>query len=234
MPHVPFLVTGIEGIVFDMDGLLIDTEPIWRRSMIEVFGEVGLELTEEQCMETMGVRVAEVVDLWYDRQPWQGPSKEEITRRIIDGVIDHVAIEGEPMPGVLQAFELVHQLGLPVAIASSSSENLIEAVLETLGVRHLVLAIRSADDEQEGKPHPAVYLSAARALGVSRQACVAFEDSPNGVLSAKAAGMLCIAVPDPLIASDQRFDVADLRLSSLTELTSESLATLVSDPDRER
>jgi mannitol-1-/sugar-/sorbitol-6-/2-deoxyglucose-6-phosphatase len=209
-----------------MDGLLIDTEPIWRRTEIEIFGRLGLHLTEEQCLETMGVRVSEVVALWYDRHPWTGATVEEVTRQIIDAVIEHVRLEGEPKPGVREAFETIRLAGLPMAIASSSSEDLIRAVVERLELSEYISVICSADLEAVGKPHPAVYLTAAQALGVEPERCLALEDSPNGVLSAKAAGMYCIAVPDPFLADDPRMNEADLRLSSLLELTPKLLDQL--------
>ncbi|HEY8685738.1 MAG TPA: hexitol phosphatase HxpB [Chloroflexota bacterium] len=216
----------LEAAIFDMDGLLIDTEPIWRRSEIEVFGELGLHLTEEQCMETMGVRVAEVVELWYSRYPWDGPTCEEVTRQIYASVIEHVLSEGEPLPGVLYTLRTVRDRGLLCAIASSSSEILIRAVIQKLNIGEFIQTICSADDEAEGKPHPAVYLTAARRLGVPPDRCVAFEDSPNGVQSAKAAGMLCIVVPDPYLAGDPRMERADLRLESLEEFSSQTLDSL--------
>ena len=215
-----------------MDGLLIDTEPIWRRVEIEIFGRLGLHLTEEQCMQTMGVRVAQVVELWYSRDPWEGPTTAEVTAQIAGGVIAHVLAEGEPMPGVMAALETVRAAGLPIAIASSSSEELIRAVMRRLGIERYVQAICSADDEAEGKPHPAVYLRAAERLGVPPVECVALEDSPNGVLAAKAAGMYCIAVPDRFLAGDPRMNAADARLSSLEEFTPALLRDLRSEPIR--
>jgi sugar-phosphatase len=127
---------------------------------------------------------------------------------------------------VREAFETIRLAGLPMAIASSSSEDLIRAVVERLELSEYISAICSADLEAEGKPHPAVYLTAAGALGVEPERCLALEDSPNGVLSAKAAGMYCIAVPDPFLADDPRMNAADLRLSSLLELTPKLLDQL--------
>jgi sugar-phosphatase len=206
-------------VIFDMDGLLIDTEPVWRRVQIEVFGSLGLTLTEEECAATMGVRIAEIVDGWYARHRWDGPSPQEVTDRIIGGVIRHVLAEGEPRPGVLRALQEVHDARLPIGIASSSSEDLIAAVIRRLGIRHYVSTVCSADNEERGKPDPAVYCAAARALRVLPTACVALEDSPNGVLAAKAAGMYCIAVPDPHFNGDARMARADVIIPTLEEFS---------------
>jgi mannitol-1-/sugar-/sorbitol-6-/2-deoxyglucose-6-phosphatase len=221
-------VRQIQAAIFDMDGLLIDTEPVWRRSEIEIFGRLGLHLTEEQCLETMGVRIAEVVRRWYSRHPWSGPAVDEVTRDVVDTVIRHVLAEGEPKPGVLNVLDVIRAAGLPIAIASSSGEELIRAVIRRLRIEPYITAICSAEDEPEGKPHPAVYLRAAAHLGVAPACCLAFEDSPNGVLSAKAAGMYCIVVPDPYLASHPRMEEADLRLASLEEFTPELLSQLQS------
>jgi mannitol-1-/sugar-/sorbitol-6-/2-deoxyglucose-6-phosphatase len=220
-------VPRIRAVIFDMDGLLIDTEPIWRRAEIEVFGRLGLHLTEEQCLETMGVRLLDVVALWYGRRPWQGPSPAEVAREIEDAVIRHVRVEGEPKPGVCDALAAVHDAQLPIAIASSSSEALIDAVVEKLDIAPYIQVRCSGDAEPQGKPHPGVYLTAARSLGVAPDVCLALEDSPNGVLSAKGAGMICIAVPDPNFASDPRMQQADLVLPSLEQLTPSLIDELV-------
>jgi len=216
-------VTSLQAVIFDMDGLLIDTEPVWRQAEIEVFARVGLHLTEEQCMETMGVRVAQVVELWYQRHPWVGPTCDEVTEAIEDAVILHVREQGTPMRGVDNALDVVRAEGLPMAIASSSSVRMILAVVETLGIGGDIEAVASANDEAEGKPHPAVYLSAAAKLGVPPQACLALEDSPNGVVAAKAAGMICVSVPDVHLAHDPRMASADFRLASLDEFSAQTV-----------
>jgi sugar-phosphatase len=223
---------AIRAVIFDMDGLLIDTEPIWRRVEIAVFGELGLHLTEEQCMQTMGVRVPEVVALWYSRHPWSGPSIDEVTRRIEDGVIQYVVREGEPNPGVHEALAAVRAADLPIAIASSSSVEMIQAVVDRLGIGPLIQVICSGEHEERGKPFPDVYLTTARQLGVPPSACLALEDSPNGVLAAKAAGMYCIVIPDRFLADDPRMEAADLRLTSLLNLTPELLEEIASSPAR--
>ncbi len=121
------------------------------------------------------------------------------------------------MPGVRETLEAVSGAGYPLAIASSSSSEIIAAVLDTLGIAAYFQVAQSAEHEPYGKPHPGVYIEAARRLDVAPWRCLAFEDSPNGVIAAKAARMRCIAVPDPALQNDRRLQAADLILPSLAE-----------------
>lgn len=205
-----------QAVIFDMDGLLIDTESIWRIAMIEVFGSLGIALTEEQCIQTMGIRIAEIVEMYYRQYGWEGMSRDAVTEAIQGRVIAHVQLEGEPKLGVYASMNMVRAAGIPIAIASSSSERLIEAVITRLGLESYIQAACSGDNEPEGKPHPAVYLTTADRLGVVPGACLALEDSPNGVLSARRAGMTCVAIPDPHLATDQRFAQAHAILPALS------------------
>ena len=128
------------------------------------------------------------------------------------------------MPGVPGAIALFQRSGLRLAIASSSPKRLIDAVCTRL---ELAIEVRcSALDEAHGKPAPDVYLAAARRLGLSPARCLAVEDSPAGVISAKTAGLTCLAVPDPLLATDPRYRRADLVLPSLTLLDEPTLHKL--------
>jgi sugar-phosphatase len=120
---------------------------------------------------------------------------------------------------VLDAIRAVHEANIPIGVASSSSAELIRTVMERLQIAEYVTAIATGDDEVAGKPDPAVYLTAARKLGVDPHHCVAIEDSPNGVLAARAAGMYCIVVPDPHLADDPRMAEANLRLPSLKQFS---------------
>jgi sugar-phosphatase len=204
-----------------MDGLLIDTEPVWRTAQKEVFAELGVELTEADLLETTGVRIDDVAAAFL---PGVRLSPAEVAGRVTDVVIAYVRSDGEPMPGVPEAIALFERLGLRLAIASSSPERLIDAVCARLGLN---IDIRcSALDEPHGKPAPDVYLAAARRLALSPVRCLAVEDAPAGVVAAKEAGMSCLAVPDPLLAGDPRYRRADLVLSSLTELDEPVLRTL--------
>lgn len=204
----------MDAAIFDMDGLLIDSEPAWRRAEIEVFGEVGLTLTDAQCRETTGLRIDEVAAFHFARAPWEGPSTQEIATRIVDAMVENVSARGEPMEGAIETVALAAARG-PLALASSSPRRLIDATLTRLGIADRFAVVTSAEDDRYGKPHPAVYLRAADALGVAPTRCLVFEDSLNGVISAKAARMRCVAVPEE---PDPRFALADLTLGSLSEL----------------
>jgi HAD superfamily hydrolase (TIGR01509 family) len=205
----------IEAVVFDMDGVLVDSEPIWRAVEREVFARVGIDVTDEDLMATMGVRVAEVVERWHGRRPWDRPSRGEVAEAIVDGVARSIERNGALNEEAVRAVDYVAGLGLRLALASSSPMPLIRAVLSLGDVSHRFQAVLSAEDEEHGKPDPAVYLSAARALGVAPERCLAVEDSINGVRSAKAAGMVCVAVP--AASAPDGFQEADLVLGSMAE-----------------
>lgn len=224
MPPRP---SPFQAVIFDMDGVLIDSEPFWRESEIEVFGRNGLRLTEADCILTTGMRIGEVARYWYERQPWTGPAPGILAAEILRGVIRRVGERGTAMPGLHQAIRLFQARGLRLALASSSAMSLIDAVIDRLEMRPYFEEICSAENEPRGKPHPDVYLSAAARLVLPPRRCLAIEDSIAGVQAAKAAGMKCIAIPLPELRSDPRYYPADLILDSLTQITDGVLASLI-------
>lgn len=200
-----------------MDGLLIDSEKVWREVEVELFNEVGVPLTEQMCTETLGLRTDEVVRYWHHRYPWDKPSQKEVTDRLNDRMVEELSVRDIALPGVQEALEVCEQLDLPLAIASSSPLRLIKAGIKHLGIADRLQAIESAEHEVYGKPHPAVYIKTAEKLGVHPEHCLAFEDSPNGVLAAKAAKMKCIAIPDAIMKGHPNYAIADKVLGSLLE-----------------
>ncbi len=207
-----------EAVIFDMDGVLIDSEPIWQDVELELLGGLGVPLTREMCSETMGFRVNEAVGHWHERYPWAGPTVDEVVDDLVDGVISAIGARGEPKAGVHEAIAFLRDADLRLAIASSSYYRVIDAVLTRCGLADVFEVVHSAEDEANGKPDPAVYRTAAAKLGVTPEVCIAIEDSPNGVLSATRAGMTCIAIPEPGTEADPRFAEADLVLPSLVVL----------------
>ena len=216
----------IEAVVFDMDGLIVDTEPLWQDAEIELFATVGVELDRDLCRQTMGMRIDEVVDHWHRRSPWASPPPVEVAAAVLDRMVELVTTKAEMLPGVVEAIELFRAAGLVAALASSSSYRLIDAVVDRFGLRDAFAVIHSAEEEEYGKPHPAVYLTAAAKLGVEASHCLALEDSVNGLVSAKAARMRCVVVPEAAALDDPRFGLADLVLPSLAQFDAAALAAL--------
>ncbi len=201
------------GILFDMDGVLIDSEPFWRQAEIEVFATVGVHLTEEQCAETMGLRIDEVVRLRAPRH-----DQAALAEAIVSRVEQLVREKGVPLPGSREILEWIRQKDIPCGLATSSSYRLLESTLAALGLRDYFSIVHSAQDEIYGKPHPAVYLSAAQKLGIEPVEVLAIEDSVNGVIAGKAARMKVVAIPEAPFRSDRRFAIADYQCDSLSEL----------------
>ena len=214
----------LRAVVFDMDGLLVDSEPLWVRAEIEVFGEVGVMLAEEDCAKTKGLRVDDVIAYWYARRPWPGGSPAEVEARLIARVAELVRVEGRALPGVASAIDVAREDGRRLALASSSPSVLIRATLERLELSGVFEIVQSAETEAIGKPHPGIFLRTAERLGVSPVECVVLEDSLTGIIAAKAARMACIAVPFDHPHHEPRFVLADAVIGSLGELTRELLA----------
>ena len=209
-----------------MDGLLIDSEPLWEAAEMVIFPEVGVPLTPVLKKETTGLRTEEIVDHWHSRYPWSEPPVSAVATRLIERLRELVQERGAAREGAYQALEVCSNAGLPMAIASSSPLALIWSVLDKLAIRQYFNVVQSAEHEPFGKPHPGVYIATAQRLGVRPDQCLAFEDSPNGVLSAKAAKMTCIAVPDEALREHRAFCIADRVLGSLAEFDANMLAGL--------
>jgi mannitol-1-/sugar-/sorbitol-6-/2-deoxyglucose-6-phosphatase len=211
----------LRAVIFDMDGLLIDSEPLWVRAEIEVFGSFGVLLAEEDCARTKGLRVDDVVAYWHTRRGFGGASPAEVEARLVARVIELIRAEGRALPGIDAALAAARsESGRRVALASSSPMPIIQAALQRLGIATAFDVVSSAQSESFGKPHPAIFLRTAERLDVSPLECVVIEDSMTGVLAAKAARMGCIAVPFDHPAHDARFVVADAIVASLDDVTS--------------
>ncbi|HDG1711175.1 TPA: hexitol phosphatase HxpB [Kluyvera ascorbata] len=214
----------IRAAIFDMDGLLIDSEPLWDRGEHEVLSELGVDFTRRhELPDTRGLRIDLVVDLWFGQQPWTGPDRATVVERIISRVIALVEETRPLLPGVREAVALCKAQGLKVGLASASPLYMLEKVLTMFDLRDQFDALASADKLDYSKPHPQVYLNCATQLGVSPLNCVALEDSVNGMIASKAARMRSIVVPAAESQLDPRFSLADIKLSSLESLTRENL-----------
>ena len=213
----------MRAVIFDMDGVLVDSEPLWRLAEREVFAEVGLELTDADCERTMGMRTDEVIEHWYRLSPWEDATCAEVEARLEDRMRELITDRASAMPGLEASIAMIRGEGLVLGLATSSAPPLIEAVLSKLGLGDAFAISHSAINEERGKPDPAVFLTTARLLGVDPSECVAIEDSVAGVGSARAADMRVIAVPPPHLFDEAGYEEADIKLHSLEDLIPEML-----------
>jgi mannitol-1-/sugar-/sorbitol-6-/2-deoxyglucose-6-phosphatase len=215
---------SLRAAIYDMDGLVVDSEPSWIAAEVEVFRSLGVPMTPTLCRETTGMRLDEAVAHWSGRFPWEGPSQAEILQRLLGRATELIVARAVAKRGVLESLEVMRGAGLRCALASSSPMALIEAVMQKLKLMAEFELMVSAESEPFGKPHPAIYLRAAERLGVDPQECLALEDSLNGVVAAKAARMKCIAVPENW--RDPRLALADAVVESLLAVDAALLARL--------
>lgn len=210
--------------IFDMDGLLVDSEPLWDQAELDVIASLGVDISRRhELPDTLGLRIDMVVDLWFAQQPWNGPSRQEVTERIITRAIALVEETKPLLPGVREAVALCKSQGIKVGLASASPLHMLEKVLTMFDLRDDFDALASAEKLPYSKPHPQVYLDCAAKLGIDPLNCVALEDSVNGMIASKAARMRSIVVPAHENQDDPRFVLADVKLTSLTELTAAHL-----------
>ncbi len=198
-----------------MDGVLIDSEPLWKIAEIEGFGKVGIDLTHTDCEETVGLRMDEVVLMWYNRIGWEGKSLKEVENDVVDIVIREIKKQGTELPGVTKTLQTLKSAGYKIGLATSSATRILKTVLDQLHLAEYFDIVHSAENEQYGKPHPAVFLTAAKKLDVDPKKCLVFEDSLNGIISAKAARMKVIAIPEKTHEINEKFQIADKILDNL-------------------
>ena len=203
---------ALEAAIFDMDGLLVDSEPLWHEVEVAVFRSHGVPLTVERCLETKGMFLGDAVDHWYERYPWRGASRAEVAGQITDAMAARLDLGVDLKAGAEHALAFCEGRGARLALASSSPRRLIDAVVHSLDLGRRFAVVHSAEAEDAGKPDPAVFLTTAALLAVAPASCVVFEDSPAGVTAAKAAGMVCVAVPEPAPSGAIPGTEADARL----------------------
>lgn len=213
-------------VIFDMDGLLIDSEPLWGEAAHEVFSHYNFQLTKAQYATTTGMRTKEFVEWWFTHYKIDARHNAEAENAILKIVVDKVAAKGKSLPGVAHIFNFFIERNFKIGLATSSGTPLINVVVDKLGIRNYLQSIESAADLPYGKPHPQVYLNCANALNSHPTQCICFEDSFNGLIAAKAARMKCVVVPAPHDSKNEKFNAADLKISSLSNFNSLLLQAL--------
>jgi HAD superfamily hydrolase (TIGR01509 family) len=208
----------IAAVVFDMDGVIVDSEQVWDEVREAYTREVGGTYSESATRDMMGMSSVEWSRYMAEKLGVPG-TPEEINAAIVARMLERYGQAPPLIPGAVDAVRRCAERW-PLAVASSSNPELIEVVLEASGLRDVIPIAVSSQEVARGKPAPDVYLEAARRLGVEPRRCAAVEDSHNGIHSAKAAGMRVIAVPNPHFPpDDEALAQADVVLESIAQLT---------------
>lgn len=218
---------SINTIIFDMDGLLIDSEPLWYEAAQESFATFGISIDQDAYNQTTGLRTREFLHHWFTHFGVNLAHIEKTDKDITTRVIEKVIQKGNVMPGVHQSISMVQNAGLKIGLASSSPMSLIERVVEKLELNNAFAVLTSAEALPYGKPNPQVFINCAMALNSHPTECLCVEDSFNGMIAAKAARMKCLVVPHPEQFMQERWNIADKKLFTLSEWTPALLQELI-------
>jgi sugar-phosphatase len=206
-----------DAVIFDMDGVLIDSEPLWKIAMEEVFHSLGSTLKKEDFQKTVGLRIDEVVHFWNHHENWGISNESEIEEAIIVKMIELISKNAQPLSGVIETLTFLKNKELKIGLATSSSSRLIKVVLAELNIARFFDFVHSAENEAYGKPHPAVYIKVAEKLNVSPTKCLVIEDSFNGVIAGLAAKMKVVCIPEKTHFPNQRLAVADFHFETMND-----------------
>jgi len=201
-----------------MDGVLIDSENLWQQAEQDLFREVGVSITDDLLNQTRGLRSEEMVDHWCRRFSVKHIAPEILMQRYDERMTEVLRSRVPLMKGAREAIGFFKEKGLPLALASCSAMNQIEAAMERHQLNNNFEFMISASNGMPGKPHPEIYLQTAKKMGVEPTECLAIEDSFYGLISAKAARMKVLSMPDPEEYEQERFGAADVKIRSLTEI----------------
>ena len=200
-----------------MDGVLIDSEPLWKIAMEDVFSALGSKLTKEDFQKTVGLRIDEVIHFWNVTENWGVIDESKVVEDIISKMEELILANPFPLKGVIETLQFLKTKEFKIGLATSSSKRLINAVLSSLNIKFFFDFTWSAEDESHGKPHPAVYLSVAKTLNVSPNKCLVIEDSYNGVISGLAARMNVVCIPEKTHFPNPKLALADFQFESMQE-----------------
>ncbi len=204
-----------------MDGVLIDSEPLWKIAMEKVFCSLGSNLSKKDFEKTVGLRIDEVIRFWNVQENWNLESEELVEKQIIDELVVLINERGKPINGVVELLNFLKKSKIKIGLATSSSFVLIETVLNKLELKPYFNATHSAEHEDFGKPHPSVYIKTASQLGVLPEECLVVEDSLNGIISGLSARMKVVCIPEKTHLKNPRLTVADFYFHSMPELLKE-------------
>jgi sugar-phosphatase len=204
-----------KAVIFDMDGVIIDSERLWKQAEKEIFSSLGVNVTDEYSEMTKSMTTCDVTKFWFDKFPWQNISLDTVEQMVISRVIQLIDTEDCQINGVKECIEKLKTKNYKIGLATNSPGHIIPAVLKKIGALDLFDTVSSAEFEDNGKPDPAIYLTTASKLNVSVNNCIAIEDSYSGMLAAGKAGMTVIAFTNG--NTDMNFDIADFKIDRFEE-----------------
>ncbi len=216
----------IDAIIFDLDGTIINSEPLWLEAGKQVLSEEGLLLTDKEMMRTEGLSTRDAVKLFYSRFKNPGKTIDEVTKSINTRALELILGKGKLQPGIMDMIYLFSENNIPLAVASSTVKHLIDDILVHFSLNKYFSVVCSAESEPYGKPHPGIYLTAAKKLNADPEKCVAIEDSFYGMIAAKAARMKLIVYLEGGKSRDTKYDFADLKLESFHNFSPSDLEYL--------
>ncbi len=214
-------------LIFDMDGVLVDSEPLTIRAYVQAASEFGVGLDPQEYVQRV------VIEGWLIRSLFEArggdPAEwKALFRRKTEIYSGLVESELHTMPGAVELLTELKSHGVPCAVATSASRVTMDLVLEARGLARYFDAAVTLDDVEKQKPDPEAFLKAAELLGMPPERCIVIEDAPKGIAAARAAGMRSVIVPNALFPSAD-FTAADLVVESLQQLTAERLAALIGE-----
>ena len=215
MNFYTFALDMIQGIIFDLDGTLIDSEPLWEEAQLSVFSEMGVTFEHDDYIAAKGLPTHDAVKLWYDKIENPGKEPALIVQEINQRVINIIKDKGKLKAGVPDLLEYWKSKRLPMGIASASSMAHIKTVVDKYNLNDYFGLIYSGDFERFGKPHPGIYISACKKLKIDPLKSVAIEDSFNGILAAKSARLKVVALLDEGQYGDTTYDFVDIKVETL-------------------
>jgi HAD superfamily hydrolase (TIGR01509 family) len=210
-------------VIFDMDGLLIDSEPYWQLAGMETLRQFDVTLSPIQYHHTTGLRTPEWLDYWFGVFGVDKSLIPDAAAALHANVFEKIRAGANAMPGVRHALDFFRSRQFRIGLATSSPLTLAKIVTDKLDIGDYFDAVTSAGELRFGKPHPQVYMDCAAALSADPLECLAFEDSFNGLIAAKAARMKCVVIPVADQYNLPKWGAADLKLASLLDLTPEHL-----------
>lgn len=183
----------LKAVIFDMDGVLIESEKLWKQAESEVFTSLGVNLLDEFTALTESMTTKEATQFWHDRFPWSDLTLQAVEEQVVQRVMELIKTENCEIQGIKTFIKFLHGSGLKIGLATNSPSIIIPLVLNKLGIEHYFDTVTSADDVPKGKPDPEIYLKTANKLQINPYECIVIEDSCSGIIAAKSASMKVVA-----------------------------------------